>query len=352
MRQRVETRRLPRTRGVSIVEIMIGLLIGMIGVLVIMQALSVFEGRKRTVGSGSDAQTVGAIALYAIKREAKFAGYGFGTAPADVFNCTLDVLPSGGYVPPPLALVPARIVKGAAPGQADELVLMYSHSVAQITPTPIRAVSGNDVVIKATGAIAKDDFVLAALPGSPGTCSLRRVNAVDAGAATITVASISPSFAVDASLFNFSRDANNLGMAANRYYVVGERLMVQDLLSGVSTEIAPGVVGMQLQYGLDAAGNDGVIDTWSATLGAASWTAVRALRLSIAVRSGQFERTKVTPTVPATSWGVDFAMNDIGGASDSDPGGADGGPNNWRNYRYQVFESVVPLVNIMWGAGA
>jgi len=43
-------------------------------------------------------------------------------------------------------------------------------------------------------------------------------------------------------------------------------------------------------------------------------------------------------------------MTNVDGAADSNPGDAvKGEPNNWRNYRYRVYETLVPLRNLVWG---
>lgn len=72
--------------GFTIVELMVGLVIGLIASLVIMQTFSAFEGNKRSTTGISDAQTSGSIGLYMIQREIQFAGYGIpavsGTMPA------------------------------------------------------------------------------------------------------------------------------------------------------------------------------------------------------------------------------------------------------------------------------
>ena len=67
-----------RERGMSLVEILVGVLIGLIGIVVIFQVLSVSENRKRTTVQGSDAQSAGAIALYTLQRDVQLGGYGFG----------------------------------------------------------------------------------------------------------------------------------------------------------------------------------------------------------------------------------------------------------------------------------
>ncbi|MGE0559775.1 MAG: PilW family protein, partial [Burkholderiales bacterium] len=49
--------------GLSLVEIMVGVLIGMIGIVVIFQMLATSEERKRTVSAGSDVQVSGIIGM-------------------------------------------------------------------------------------------------------------------------------------------------------------------------------------------------------------------------------------------------------------------------------------------------
>jgi prepilin-type N-terminal cleavage/methylation domain-containing protein len=67
---------LRRQKGFTIVELMVGLAIGLIATLVIMQTFSNFEGNKRSTTGIADAQTNGSIGLYMIQRELQFAGYG------------------------------------------------------------------------------------------------------------------------------------------------------------------------------------------------------------------------------------------------------------------------------------
>ena len=49
--------------GFTLIEIMIGLVIGMLLTLVIIQVMSVFEAQTRTTSGTADAQTNGGIAL-------------------------------------------------------------------------------------------------------------------------------------------------------------------------------------------------------------------------------------------------------------------------------------------------
>ncbi len=64
-----------RQAGFSLVEILVGLVIGLLATLVILQVFSVFEGQKRTTTGVADAQTNGSIALYTLARDLQRAGF-------------------------------------------------------------------------------------------------------------------------------------------------------------------------------------------------------------------------------------------------------------------------------------
>src|SRR2546430_8649133 len=63
-------------RGFSMVELLVAMLIGLIGMIIIFQVFEVSEGIKRTTTSGGDAQQNGVIALYTMERGFKDAGMG------------------------------------------------------------------------------------------------------------------------------------------------------------------------------------------------------------------------------------------------------------------------------------
>lgn len=78
--------------GFSLVEIMVGMVIGMLGIIVMMQVFSLAEGQKRTTTGGSEAQTSGAIAMYGLQRDLRQAGFGI----SDLKTIGCDVLlPNG-----------------------------------------------------------------------------------------------------------------------------------------------------------------------------------------------------------------------------------------------------------------
>ena len=71
-----------RQAGLSLVELMVGMMVGLIGIIIISHLYITNEQYKRsTTGSGA-AQVNGAIALYSLERDLRMAGYGINNASA------------------------------------------------------------------------------------------------------------------------------------------------------------------------------------------------------------------------------------------------------------------------------
>lgn len=63
-------------RGLTLVELLVGLATGLVVLLVASQVMQAFEGQKRTSTGGNDSQTNGALAVYLLEQEIRMAGYG------------------------------------------------------------------------------------------------------------------------------------------------------------------------------------------------------------------------------------------------------------------------------------
>ena len=132
-------RRLPfgkrSVRGVTLVELLVGMTIGLLSVVIITQVMAVSEEQKRTTSSGSDAQVNGALALSSLQREIRMAGYGLVGAPYAA-GCEIR----GATATGPLAgeaedwiLTPVRIEQGAD-GAPDTIRVMRSNSKSYAVP--------------------------------------------------------------------------------------------------------------------------------------------------------------------------------------------------------------------------
>ena len=105
-------------------------------------------------------------------------------------------------------------------------------------------------------------------------------------------------------------------------------------------------------YGKDT-NADGSVDTWDNVTPAtpAQWLQVLAVRVAVVARSAQYEKEEVTSTNPL--WDVGTAIAIAGTATcgtskclslkvDS--------LTDWKHYRYKVFDTVIPLRNMLWNS--
>src|SRR5262245_5437846 len=74
--------------GFSLVELMVGMAIGLLAVIVILQVIQMFDAQSRTTIGTADAQTNGGIALYTIARELQMAGYPLLPVADSSLECT------------------------------------------------------------------------------------------------------------------------------------------------------------------------------------------------------------------------------------------------------------------------
>jgi len=376
----------PAQAGLSLVEIMVGVLIGMIGIIVIFQMLATSESRKRSATAGSDVQVSGVIALTSIERDVREAGYGFASAGYDtgitpLMGCTVNAYDSGR---PTAAftyrLTPVQIIQGA--GTASDTVIVLRGNGSTFPAAHVFTES-TDTSKKTRGraGISPRDYLLVGRVTPTLDCMTVEITDVsDADALTIrhnqgtynyTVYLPNGSTSVEARIARHNNIAPpasftagylfNLGNGPRRniWTVSGGKLQVTNDLLYQDTngdnindpvEVADNVITLQAQYGIDA-NNNGRIESseWTTTDPATvvQWANVLAVRLALLVRSNQFEKTTVTTTVP--SWtGGQFAITNLDGtASSGSPADA---ADNWRHYRYRVYETVIPLRNMLWGA--
>jgi Tfp pilus assembly protein PilW len=83
-------RTLPRSEaGMSLVELMVAMLIGLIGIVIITHLYVTNDQYKRSTTGAGSAQVNGAIALYTLERELRMAGYGFNHPAAQTCSCAL-----------------------------------------------------------------------------------------------------------------------------------------------------------------------------------------------------------------------------------------------------------------------
>ena len=142
--------------GFSLIELMVGLVIGLVAILVIGQVMAAFEDQKRTNTGGSDAQTNGSAALQVLEQELRMAGYGLlmPSLSGTPFNgnqfCPLgvNIQYSGAVLSDPGAATPApsntllspvRIVDGGAAGVPDQIIVVRSDAEIGVLASTVQA---------------------------------------------------------------------------------------------------------------------------------------------------------------------------------------------------------------------
>lgn len=372
-------------QGLSLVEIMVGVLIAMIGIVVIFQMLALSEERKRSASSGSDVQISGVIGLNSLERDVREGGYGFASAGFDnaatpVMGCTVNAYDSGRPVAAyTFRLTPVQITQGV--GTASDTIIVLRGN-ANVVSASLVFTESTDTSKKTRGraGLVPRDFLLIGRNDPSVQCMLAELTSVaNADGLTINHGQGTYSYPIyntDGTTTTQSRIARfnnptpvigftngfifNLGNGARRniWTVNAGKLQVtNDLIyqdsngdgANDAVEVADNVITLQAEYGIDADNNGRITDSeWTTTdpATAAAWANVLAVRVGLLVRAGQFERTQVTTTIPGWAGGT-FAITNLDGSasgtSPTDPA------DNWRNYRYRVYETVIPLRNMLWG---
>lgn len=421
---RTEIRR--AARGFTLVEILVGLTLGLLAIVIMYQVFAVFEGQKRTTTSGADAQTSGLMSLYSLERELRMAGYGL------VYNNPVnDTTYEGQMVcnwlryadatdasPKADRLMPVLIEDGVGPNGSDRLTVTFGTS--GFAPAPallsVSVTESSDLVVKnapdsgaGTNAVfGNNDIVLIGSPqamtasSADNTCTLVRVTGVTPTGTDVTLARALASTAAlpqrydsssppatltksDVATYSYAASAGapsvaiKLGSVAagqvpfvrNHYAInAASELQVRNLATNeAAVSIGDGVVDMQAQYGLVAAtcatntATCNQVSAWTSATG--GWVApsagdiarIKAVRVAVVTRSGQRERDPATlnclpfdgttnvPTssAPCRAWAGDANAPTLPWTGTTD------WTDNGRFFRYRVYETIVPLRNMLWG---
>ncbi len=356
-----------RQSGLSLVELMVAVLIGLVGILAMTQAYIMSEQFNRsTTGEGS-AQTGGLVALYTMERDIRMAGYGIANSTA--LGCgNIDWFYSPNFsktinAGSPLAnimLSPVLITTNGS--NPDSISVMFSTSSQRLLPTQIIGYSAASAQVTVDGITGFDVDDLILLVNSSGTtrCTLGKVTAKNIGSQSLVMAHGATSLLNPPSWTSFpGAYANgdlilNLGNPATRTYSINNnKLQVHDtlLLAAGSTalDIVDSIVDLRAQYGMDngASGgtaNDGIVDQYTNTTPTTStqWQQLLSIRMGILARIGVYEKpaagSNCDATTTARTWsGGTFSKLDVATVTSED-----------RCYRYRVFESVIPLRNMIW----
>ena len=347
--------------GFSLIELLVGMVIGLLGLMVIVQVSTGHESQRRIATHGIDSLLNGQLAINDLQRKIRASGYGL-TAHANAIGCDIRMKYASGSVMS-FNLAPVVISNGAS-GAPDRIRILASVSDSWAIPTRIVAnhppTAANFFVDSDIG-IKDQDLLLAVpqLPDANNWCTVVQSTKTASSSGAGSGAGQNQVLHNPSSNWNPPGGANimptggykmgdyliNLGRLENISYSISNNTLLASALdtndgATKATPMYADIVNLQAQYGLDngASGgtaNDGKVDEFTETSpsSAATWRQLLAVRIALLSRSPQWEKTEITTAAP--SWqGGEFTMSNVG--------------DDWRHYRYKVFQTTIPLRNMLW----
>lgn len=392
-----------RERGLTLVELMVALVIGMVLTLAVFGALSAWEGRKRVTTGLNDLEQAGNLALYQLDQWVRSAGSGFSGAAAagnSIYGCLLHAKSAGGQTLPRSSALPAPF--GSIKIDADGNVPLAPLMILSGKTTPGESKKESDALLVMAGsthlggaalALAADptattltldntlgfsagELMLLADPKIGNDCMLTQVasdftNSDGAGGTKTELALGGDYYAAkigDTSIeSSFQRDGAMvlpMGSPTNdppQFLLVGvgdhNTLYSYDLLQTGGADAAlqaraEGVFEMHALYGVDSDGN-GTIDDWVSAASGSDYaidkltdgtSSARTLLLRIkAIRVGLILRTTLPEkTAEETSTSSKLTLFDDLGEGLKHERELSG---DALKYRYRVVEATLVLRN-------
>lgn len=385
----------PRARrqaaaGLTVIELLVALVIGLVLSLAVAGALIASEGLRRTSSSVNELNLSGNVVAFQLDRTLRTAGSGFSQRWPETYGCrvlasrtvagvTTQLLPRPATafpapfadVPATVRLAPALIRKGAANSGGDVLVVMAGtsgFSEASIRPNTGSVTASALRMPTALGLRAAD--LLLVSDTDLGDCMVQQV-AAGFGPSTAQTVNLGGQMAAAAiggvNLTAFATTGRGLvsvlGNATDNppaftMFAVGanDTLMSYDLLrvaAGDNDAVRPfyeNVVEMRALYGVTNPGNAaGTVDQWidplntdatwsyavltnGSAASAANLRRIVAIRVGLIVRSALPERDVVSPATVVLFGDLPAAQRQTRTLSTAE-----------RNLRMRTFDFTVPL---------
>ena len=367
-------------KGVSVIETMVGLALGILVTLVITQVWALFESQKQRSISSTAAQSSGLLAMTELEQDIRSAGAGLNNALA--FACTnvYSYSQNGSVIVSPmpayagsLGLVPVQITDGGnGINSSDTLIVKrgsdFLGSIATTISTTMPS-SSSELNVSSTAGFFTDDVVIA-VDSSSGVCTVMKLTQVQAAASKLQhnpggSATNNPSnaFQNTAAWPSYPSGAQvfKIGELLSHVYTVNgkKELSLVDYTNAFTTitsQLASDIVSIKAQYGVANSGSQNV-SAWVKADAASGWNVlnadkvmrIKAIRLVVVSRSTKKEATNVS--FPCTnSTGTVLNANGPCAWSDSEPLINLSADADWQKYRYRVYQTIIPIRNIIWAS--
>jgi len=370
-----------RSRGFSLIELMVGIVVSIICTLAIMAAFAVYEGHKRTTSSGDDAQQNGSYSLYALERQIRSAGSGLVQGSRySVLGCAINAA-SGATALLPATSLPAPfatsgwplttlafpvLIAGGGATTPDVIGVISGNPAQQVFKVGVTSTTATTVVVGNSFGFLASDYVLGTMPN--GSCTIGQLaatpNPIPTTTTTLTLnTATSPSTGLTnaVNLFDLGRSPifTLFGVDPATNSLVSFDLLQRATNGGAGTiPIADGIVQLKTLYGIHDGTNDGtgkspeaatVVDNWVQPVGTvwgiAALTAntvaaqaaiaqIKAIRVAVVAQSRLPERSTdyagpaalvIFPDLPSVQYTIATQPQ----------------------FRYQVYDTTIPIHNAL-----
>ena len=353
---------------------MVGLAIGMLASLVIMQVFATFESQKRATTGASDAMTNGNIALFKVGHDVQSAGYSLiplSKSKGSPLLCTLPLYVDPVVVPLVKGLFPVTIIDNYLGSGSDAITVRYGDTVRGGTSTPIQGVAGPIITVESNFGCEIGNVTLV-MKAAGNVCAVSRVRAMSAPPPPPVPPAVLPPETLTLNDPTDTESGGTLACLGGWHEVtytvdlVKYNLQRQDLGNLAASSVEPavaGIVNIQAQYGISAAPSSNDVVQWvdavdgqangnfGATMSRDERNRIKAIHIAIVTRDAKMEPSNVTgvcTTAQGTVNNGPCAWDDTGLAGAAPVINLNAIVPNWKQYRYRVFETVMPIRNVVF----
>lgn len=365
---------MPYQSGISMIDLLVGMAVSMLAMLLILNLSVIFESRRTASIDGSETQINGINVISMLERDVRLSGYGLG--PVEAWGCAVK----RHYITQinDLVILPVEIIDGAN-GKPDSLRIVASskkENSASYVLINSHPSASTTMLLNSNLGIAVNDILILHEPGKQ--CTMFQVTRTDNDGYRISHEGATSPWNPDSpeSLFpsegyGVGAHVINLGSVFDRTYLINDKneLQIENYLSisdsKTTLSIAANIVNFQAQYGFDTRNGMQTIakvTKWSAVMLDADDNKIvgdngdlrrlLAIRFAIVARSTKKEISVSgnCTTSANLSWRAGNAISgELENIEIDVSKNPDGSANSeWRCFRYRVYETVVPLRNLMW----
>ena len=355
-------------RGFTLVEILVGLLIATLTTVIMANLFTVMDSHRRTLTSTGESVMSGGLALHMIQATLREAGNNINSAL--LIGCNLD-LNNGSVLSglAPVTINHPQVPQGDA--NSDTLLVVAGSGTGSPEGYLIGGVSVNHLYRVFDFPQHPERFFSAPIGNQQqyviattnATCSILSANLLldtvdDPSHQTVSVSGKNYEFLrlkagyaagknqTGGKLFDLGWHPLIIGYAVRGGNLTRCNYITQPACARDASKwetVMPHVVAMKFQYGVDQSNPaDGVVDlpytttapSGFSSMAACNWSRVQTVRVALAVRGAQPEKSPPQHSDTSVSWaGFDL--------SETSP--------DWSLYHYRFVQGIVPLRSVMAG---